>query len=384
MKNPVFILSLFDTGYYAARMLKGTGIAIYGFDHNPDQPGFFSKHITPFLSPHPQEDGERLLEMLIAKRAEFAATPVLIAASEIYLAFINRFRKELSKQFLFLMPAKGTMENILCRSGQLEMAVDAGLDVPYHVNIKTMGQLDEFPDRVGYPLVLKSLDQCLWKKHVKEKAFIISHRSDLKTLGGYLLNKGVPFMVQELIPGEIANNYEYNALLAGGRIVRQHVIKKVFQNPPGSGTACCVRTVANRAVEELGAQFIGGNRIEGFSNTEFKYDPARGKYFFIETNARVWQQIELTGKPGTNYLIDYYDLLTLGSLGDGNGEPREKATWIDLPALGMLVLKHRKEARIGWTKALKLVIRADNRGILSRSDPCPFIRTAILKRGRRP
>ena len=48
MNPPVFILSLFDTGLYAARLLRKEDIKVYGFDHDPDNPGFYSKYITPF------------------------------------------------------------------------------------------------------------------------------------------------------------------------------------------------------------------------------------------------------------------------------------------------------------------------------------------------
>jgi predicted ATP-grasp superfamily ATP-dependent carboligase len=130
MRHPVFILSLFDTGLYAARLLKNTGITIYGFDYDSTNPGFYSKYITPFVAPHPQVDAKNLLEILITKRNKFNLKPVLIAATEEYLDFIYRHREELERNFLFLLPANEILGKIVKRSMQFELATKCAINIP--------------------------------------------------------------------------------------------------------------------------------------------------------------------------------------------------------------------------------------------------------------
>ncbi len=294
MKPPVFILCLFDTGYYVARLLKKTGIIIYGFDLDHNNHGFYSKYIKSFLVPHPQKNSDKLFEFLLNKCREFDQKPILIPCSEDYLAFLNSYRDELQNYFLFILPESNILKKILDKSSQFEMAKRVSLDVPLYINISVQSDLEQIPDHFKYPLIIKGLDQVIWKNKVNEKAFLAQAKTDLFEIGNDLIKKNVPFIVQEQIRGEINENFEYNALMIDGKIIEQQVIQKIQQYPLDFGTACCIKTVDNKDVETMGAKFVTENGLTGFSNTEFKFDKTTNKYYFIETNARVWQQIELT------------------------------------------------------------------------------------------
>lgn len=374
MKHPVFILSLFDTGYYAARLLKKTGILIYGFDHNRNNPGFYSKHITSFLVPDPQVDADKLLEILISKRNEFSLKPILIAASESYLEFIRRKRTELEKIFLFILPAREILDKIIDKSGQFEMAIKCGIDVPIFKIVRKLSDLDKITDHMKYPLILKGVDQPKWKTKIKEKAFIALHKTDLQKTANELFGADVPFIVQELLSGEITNNFEYNALMMNGQILGQHVIQKIRQYPLVFGSACCVKTIENKEVEKIGSRFIKENRIEGFSNTEFKFDPITEKYYFIETNARVWQQIELTNCVSENFVLFYYRQLTENHNSIKKRYYKKGLIWIDLPAYLLLLVKYRNKIKLGYYEFLKTICKAKNYGLFNVLDLKPFLK----------
>jgi predicted ATP-grasp superfamily ATP-dependent carboligase len=380
MKSPVFILSLFDTGYYAARLLKKTGIPIYGFDHDPQNPGFYSKYLKAFVVPQPQADPDAVLALLLKKRHEFSMKPVLIAASENYLEFMQRRRFELEKDFLFRLPAEPVLKQIIDRSAQFALAAKCGISVPDYQVIATPGDLKNALAKVEFPVVLKGVDQPLWKRLIRRKAFVVENEIEFNELGSRLLAQQVSFMAQRIVEGDCSNNYEFNALVFDGKIVESNMNRKQRQYPLDFGSACCLRTVKNEPVEKLAVKFLMQNSIEGFSNTEFKFDKKTGDYCFIETNARVWQQVELTKKNNQNFVLAYYDRLTKNGFRDASKAKATSIGWIDLPTDLLVFLRYRRRIGLSLPQFMKSTISASNRGLFSLRDIKPFLKAIhILK-----
>lgn len=379
MKNPVFILSLSDTGYYTARLLSNKGILIYGFDHNTKNPGFFSNFIKAFASPNPLKEANRFFYLLLEIKKAFKLKPVLIPSSEIYLSFVINYKKELEEHFLFLMPSLNVMKKIINKAEQFKMAKNQYIEVPYYKKIYNSKSLLEFSTSCKFPIIIKGLDQLEWKSLMNTKGYLINSKNDLLERGQKILSSKLNFIAQEVIQGDIKQNFEFNALTINGKIIKSHVIRKIYQYPLGSGAASCVEIVRNNEVELLGKKYVHENNIEGFSNTEFKLDNSTGKYYFIETNARVWQQIELTKKNKQNYVYIYYCYLTNSLLKEKNKEKNKKRIWLDLPSFLILFIRFKNETKISLFQLIKTIIKADNLGIISFKDFKPFYKTIIRK-----
>jgi predicted ATP-grasp superfamily ATP-dependent carboligase len=375
MKQPVFILSLFDTGFYTARLLRGAGIPVFGFDHDASNPGFYSKYLIPALVPHPQVDEAGLLNILLIKRKEFIEKPVLIAASESYLEFIQQNRTVLENNFLFLLPPAKTLKQIINKTGQFQLAKKCSINIPVFNVIKNDYDLEKTISQAVFPLIIKAVNQPLWKRIIREKAFITKDQNELKKIGQELLQKNLSFIAQEIIQGDCTNNFEFNALISNGKIKEYCIIKKIRQYPLLFGAATCVQLTKNDKVEKLGTKFLLENEIEGFSNTEFKIDPQTGEYYFIETNARVWQQIELTKKTGQNFVLAYYNLLTDNKQGGIAKYGFSSLRWVDLPTDLLLFFRFRKKLNLGFISYIKTIIGASSFGLFSLYDIKPFLKS---------
>lgn len=309
-KPAVFILSLFDTGLYAAQLLGEQGIPVFGFDHNPSNPGFYSKYIKPFLVKDPTQDHLELLNLLVKHAQALGCRPILIAASEIYLNFLHENRRSLEEHFIITLPEQNVLSNIINKAGQLHMAKDVGICVPDYWVIRNLTDLNTLGSmKLRFPIIIKGEAQQIWKAEKLNKSYIADSLDELMLIGAWLLERKLPFIAQVLISGPITNNFEYNALMLDGNIIEESVIRKIRQYPEPFGAATCVETSDNKDVERMGRDFVIKNRIEGFSNTEFKYNPVDGLLYFIETNARVWLQIKLTKALGQNFLMKYYNLI---------------------------------------------------------------------------
>lgn len=376
MKNSVFILSLFDTGYYAARQLKSLDCQIWGFDYNTKNAGFFSSFIKSFECPHPINEEKKLLAYILEKRKSFKMKPVLIVASEPFVFFVNQHKEILIEYFLFIQPKKLILDEILDKERQLIMSQNSCL------NIAPLLKWDYYSEKIPEiheQYIIRAADQIKWKNNLSEKAILVNNKSELEQAVLKLKQKDISFICQQVIQGGIINNFEYNALMIDGKIIHSHIIQKLQQYPFGFGAACAVKVVENEHVDNMGRKFVLENGVEGFSNTEFKFDPETEKYYFIETNPRVWQQIELTSAIGDNIMQLYYSFLTEGIIEGGQRKTNIEKLWIDLPSILLLYKKYSKESVMTLGKLLKYLFKADNYGLLKLTDIKPFLKTVLLK-----
>ena len=129
-----------------------------------------------------------------------------------------------------------------------------------------------------------------------------------------------------------------------------------------------IEVVPNSQISEMGREFVLRNRIEGFSNTEFKYNPSTGQWLFIETNARIWLQI-----------MEYYNHKDKSSKVFEVKRPLKfRAKWMDL--FGELMnlrdtrsIKNLRDMVLSYNNISSL-------GLLNLKDMGPFINVFTQRR----
>jgi D-aspartate ligase len=373
INTPVVLLGLYDTGLYTAHSFARYNIPVFGFDYNRANPGFYSRHIKSIHCFHPFHEPERLLKQIIAETSSLNSKPILIPSSEEFIAFVAESRNEIQKYYNFILPEKNVIENILNKEGQFEMARKSNFNVPYYRRIETLSELKQFlVDYKNNKVILKALHQAAWKSNSIRKAYIANNYKDVLNIGNGLIEKGLGIIVQNIIEGDCTNNFEFNSLMIQGEIIESCVIQKIRQYPPDFGAASCIQTTHNPAIEEMGRNFVIRNRIEGFSNTEFKMNPDNGMYYFIETNARVWMQIRLTEWTGQNFLISYYNYFVTDKQPLPSRRKDNVIKWIDVFADFTLWWRHLRKNGLNLRKYLASLSNVRNFGLLTLNDMHPF------------
>ncbi len=380
-KNPVFILGLFDTGVYTARLLRNKNIPILGFDYDEENPGFYSNIIEAIKILNPIENNDIVISSILNYRRKFKKKPILIAASEIFLSFIEKNREVLEQEFLFLLPPNNILKRILNRAQQFQLAKNCGINVPKFFLVNTKSELENTYGKITFPIMVRGVDQVKWKLFTKKKAFYYNNYEPFYKDLLNLIKNGIGVLIEEIIEGDINNNFEYNALFNNGKIIEFNINQKLRQYPIDFGSACHLRNVINEKVQFLGEKFVIKNNIEGFSNTEFKYSSNEGEYYFIETNVRVWQQIELTKKINQNFVLLYYNILTSGDSIYNNRVTKFKSIhWIDLPTFVLLFFKFRKKICMNFLNFFKSIIKAKYYGLIDIRDMRPFLKSIKIFR----
>ncbi|MFZ2339150.1 MAG: hypothetical protein WAW07_05430 [Bacteroidales bacterium] len=371
---PVVILGLQETGLYTAQALGKYNIPVYGFDSVTDRPGFYSRYLKPFLAPHPYKEPDTLFREMIKLSDKLHARAVLISTTEDYLQFQVKYREALEEYYKFIIPEPDFAGKILDKSGQATLALNCGFKIPGHSEIKGIGDFNQWlKNHTWTSIIIKASDQAVWKTRVTQKAFIPSDIDELEKTALLLLNMEVPFIIQDMLDGDCLNNFEFNALMINGEIVESSVTQKLRQYPPGFGAACLIRSTANEEVSLMGRMFVAKNKIEGFSNTEFKYNPVDKKFYFIETNARVWSQVRMTEYNGQNFIIKYYNYLTDNSILFNTTKYDKEIKWVDIFSDFVLWWRFLRKDRMNLFKWLLSLADTKDFGLLNIRDVKPFL-----------
>ena len=102
--KPVIVLAMGINGLGTARGLGREGVVVYGVD-KVDSIGFSSKYIKKrCLFSDPETAQEECLNQFINFGKSISEKAVLLPTNDPYVAFISKYRNELSQYFSFNIP----------------------------------------------------------------------------------------------------------------------------------------------------------------------------------------------------------------------------------------------------------------------------------------
>lgn len=357
-KNPVFVLSLFDTGLAVLNSLAKRHVITIGFEHDPVLFNRFALKYPKNLCPSPVDAPDVLVAYLIKKSRDFTAKPVLYAASDVYVDFIARHEEQLKAYFLFSLPDKPVFNQAFTKLNQTAYAKDCGANVPYQLNVDTQQSPIVIPKALHYPFLMKPIQSNLWQNcphYRNDKVIEIQNEAELNQYIAYFKKYHIDAIFQEIIPGAVNNQYEVSHYITQSKtIIGPFIMRKIRQFANDYGTGSAGISVKNEALEQLSNELVKKMDLRGFVNTEFKWDPIAKKYFFIECNLRVWQQIDLANKCGLDLAwISYLDIT--GQHKPSLNDYKEGITWIDpfMDTYSFLTLWGKRQLTLReWLKSL--------------------------------
>lgn len=309
MNKAVAILGLFDTGLAVGRALGRNGIRVYGYDYNLKNLGFKSKYIIGKKCPSPVEKPDELLEQLL-KDAEKGTNRVLIPAADEFVFFINDYRDFLERSYEFVLPQESVINSIRDKYNQIRFFENLGFKVPASFRLQTPSELDAVSFSEVKEYVIKPINHYRWRQFFKGKALRPANNLELKRLAHLMFEKGVAFLIQEVIPGDCVNNVEISFYYdSKGVPISMFIFRKLRQYPDEYGYGCAIESFADEKLSRFFIEKFNEIGWRGFANVELKYDSEQNEYKFIEINPRVWQQIGVAESLGFNFPMMLYDEL---------------------------------------------------------------------------
>jgi len=355
--QPAIILGMGANGLGVSRALGRKGVDVYGIDKQDDI-AFSSKYCKKkYVFPDPASYPEECLEQFIRLGESLDDKAVLLITNDPYVAFVSRFRAELSQYYLFTIPDSSVLENIQDKSKQYRLAENLGIPVPKTISPK---HTDDFKEGlISYPAIIKGTDSKKWISAFNNKGIVAHCHNDLLEYLRLALSKKVEVVVQEMIIGPASNNFGVNAYYSTGKellaLFSQHRLR---QWPIEAGLSTYAISTNNRELISLGRKYCEGIGYTGVGSMQFKYDDRDGQLKLIELNPRLWLTNILATCAGINVPYIYY-LDCIGEKVTPSLTYKENISWLYTVGDIQSFWATRKTGDLSFTEWVKSVLSAD-------------------------
>jgi predicted ATP-grasp superfamily ATP-dependent carboligase len=191
---------------------------------------------------------------------------------------------------------------------------------------------------------------------------------------------GIEVVGQEIIPGPPTQNFEVSAYISTKRILfGPFIMKKMRQFPSQFGVGTSGVSVKNERLRHHAQEVFFKMGLKGFINAEFKWDSRRQSYRYIETNPRVWQQIDLATSCGLDLCLVQYQDLT-GQEPQRAENYREGIRWVNPIPDYYSFLESRHSNQSSFRQWLQSWKHTKVWGIFSLLDPWPSLWPLLFTR----
>ena len=304
-KRAIIVLGT-DTpiGLAILRDLGSHGYETVGIGRSERSLGRYSKHC------HHYAQGEKDEAALVAQILSLAAAydaGCLMAISETDLMMLNRHRPELERSVTVLAPPadqlKAVIDKVVCQ----KHAEAVGIRVPKTIQFTALSEARGVADTLGYPVVLKWSDphRVLGKLSAAGlpllKVQYAQSASELLAQLAVYEKAGVYPMVQEYCRG---HGLGQMFLMKDGEVVLEFQHERLHEWPPEGGTSTLCRSVPlteHGRIRECSRALLKRLGWTGVAMVEYRYDPGRDHYCFMEINGRFWGSLPLAIAAGVPF-----------------------------------------------------------------------------------
>lgn len=350
------MLGSYETALGVVRALGRSGIRVHVLDHQRLHAAH-SRYATAHLCPNPAVDAGGFRLALCALAKSLASPPALYFAADEYIMAVATHREELARYCHFNISANKLLASISDKFEQVQLAIEHGIAVPITMAASSAADARVIVETMPLPAFIKGRDVVRWRGAFggTVKGMPVTTREQLASVLARALERGVPVIVQEVIPGDATQHMKVSGYVSTtGTLLAAFTLRKIRQHPHGFGFGSTVESIENPDLLALGQTFFQRIGYRGTGSIEFKFDARDGVFKLIELNPRYWQQNSLAESVGMNIaLLEYRDLLSL-PLHPLN-EFRKGVRWVNLfrdLETARFLWKSGELTRVEWLKSI--------------------------------
>ena len=363
------------------RSLGRRGIAVVRVHPNHLDRSLLSRYCKRVeLCPNLYESEDGLVEFLLAMAARYEGPRVLLPASDDCAYFLAKHFEKLRGLYAIVGPSWQTMQRIIDKKSQYELAQALALPVPETYYPSSVAQVQELAGKLcNYPYVVKPTIAHQWRLASMQsvskgkKGFAVANARELIERYGEIAPRDPNVMVQEVIGGRDERLYTFLAYCdARCEPLAYCVRKKIRQMPLDFGYCTATVTCRDDTVVAQSRRLLQGVGYTGICGVEWKLDPRTQTYKLIEINARAVNTIGIAAACGVD--IPYIAVLdNLGHAPKPITTWQEGVTWVnivqDIWAARELHQAGHLSLRQWWDSIAGPTVDA----VFSSGDPRPFL-----------
>ncbi len=334
---PAVVLSAHTMGLGIIRSLGVMNIPVYSVYYEKKDMGFVSKYVKEkFYSAHPENEEPKFIEELISLSKRIGKS-VLFPADDATLTAVSKNKKLLENYFIVGCADYDVINKIVDK--QYSYSIAERIDVP-HPKTLIGDSINEMEiSKIQFPVIVKPAKSHLYFQAFDRKMTIVNNSFELFEEVYKAHNLNLEVVIQELIPGEDTQGYNYNCIIENGKISSDFTAQKIRYSPNGFGVPCSVKSCER--IDELkiySQKLLSELKFNGYACLEYKYDKRDCKYKFMEVNGRFNRSILLSTKCGINFPWLMYHNLTDRNI-EQIDDYEKNIYWIDSTRDLLMVIK---------------------------------------------
>lgn len=380
-RPPVVLLG----GVNLVRTLGLAGITAIVASPNPDEPAFASRYCAARVDLPRYEDAESVVDVLMSLGDRLAAlcgrrVPLMYGGDDA-LGLIYAHRERLQRYFLFLINDPDVAEALVAKDRFHAFALRRGLPVPRTLQWEGAG-----PGSVAGtpgPVVVKPKRKADWHNSLLCHRLFDNGDGKARVFASGAGAAADPVVasfrdqltVQEYIAGGDRDLWSFHGFAdEQGRVLASFVGRKLRTFPVEMGESAFIEMARDPSLDALGRDVVRRCPLKGVFKMDFKRDPATGRWYLLEINARYTLWNYLGACNGLNLAAIAYDYLVSGArpLEVAYGTSRRWLA-VDLDFKAYRQLAARDELSFArWLASIAFTRKVHN--VLAWTDPWPFVR----------
>jgi predicted ATP-grasp superfamily ATP-dependent carboligase len=380
-RPPAVVLGAWSAGTAVIRALGRHGVPVYCVHHDDAERGRKSRYVVERIrGPHPEHHEREYLEVVRGLVARLPGA-IVVPTSDETLTVISRNRTAIGESCVVACSDWEVTELFMDKARTYELAHRVGISIPQTFTVDSVTEAASAASAIGFPCLVKPRYGHRYSQRFGRKMTVVNDPRELRTAWQEAASADMEVVVQKIVEGPDSSGANYNAYVAGGRVIAECTAQKVRLNPPGYGFP---RVVVSKMIPEIiatGRKLTEAMGVSGFACTEFKLDARSGVYELMELNGRHNMSSALSVACGMNFPVIMYEDLT-GASGAGAPTWRSGIYWIQEPSDIVQSVRRFREERYAVRDYLRPYFRKHVFDLSDASDPGPALDT-LAGKGRR-
>jgi D-aspartate ligase len=389
---PVVLLG----GISLVRTLGMAGIPAIVATSNREEPALASRYCRGRYRIPRLDSGKPAADALVSLgdrlAAEHGRRVPLMYGSDDALELLHAHRERLERYFLMMLNEPGVAGALIAKDRFQAFAANRGLPVPRSLAWEGDGP-GTVRGTVG-PVVAKPSEKIDWHHSAlcqqlfggDGKALVFDSGAHAAAHPGLALHQA-KLTFQEYVPGGHAELWSYHGFAdEHGVVLADFAGRKIRTYPAVTGESAYIEVAHDDSLLAAGRDVVRRCPLKGFFKMDFKRDPASGRWYLLEINARcnLWHYLGACN--GVNLMAAAYDYLVEG-VRPAPVTASARTRWLsfELDYRAYREMAARGEITRGaWLASLLEAPRVYN--LFSPSDPLPWIAfwaQRLARHGRR-
>jgi predicted ATP-grasp superfamily ATP-dependent carboligase len=223
-----------------------------------------------------------------------------------------------------------------------------------------------------YPCILKPYKSHVGVRLLGAKVAVVHSPEELVQRFGQLTHDGSEFMVQEIVPGDDATIFAYDAFWDEHARERYWLTRQKLRQSSRFGSGSYQVTVDAPEVAELGRRMLRALEMTGFGCVEFRRDTRDGTLRLMEVNGRTGANTQLAITAGVDWPWLGYCYLTDASHASAP-RFRRGVRLINEEWDARAFLARRGTGELGLGEWAHQLVSAEAHAIFAWDDPLPIV-----------